>query len=71
VILAGSYVNHRVLEAFVREPVRVLRVHDSYSVHLEAVRIDIRNYRAESDGPDAMLILCHLSFRCELGTDDY
>ena len=69
--LSTSYVNHRVLEAFVREPVRILRVLNGDSVNFKAVRIDIRLYRTESDCPYAVLALLQFSLRRKLCADDH
>ena len=66
-----SDVYHRVLETFIREPVRVLRILDGDAVYLKAVWIDIRNDGTESDGPYSVLTLLHFCLGSELGADDH
>ena len=53
-------IQQAVLEALVREPVRIHRVHYADAVDHELVRIDIRGCRAQSNSPDTVLPLYHL-----------
>ena len=69
--LFSSDIDHGVLEAFVRKPVRALRVHHSDSVHLEAVWIYVGSYRSESNAPDSVFSFDHILFRRELSADLY
>ena len=67
--LLASDIDHGVLEAFVRKPVRALRVHYSDSVHLEAIWIDVGSHRAECNAPDSVFPFDHILFRRELSAD--
>ena len=59
-------VEYAVLEALVREPVRVEGIHDAHAVHYEAVRVHVGLGRAEGDGPYAVPAAVHVVASCEL-----
>ena len=65
----APYVYNRVLEAFVREPVRTLRVHYSDPVHFKAIWIYIRCHGPKGYAPYSVLTLHHIGLWGKLGAD--
>ncbi|CCX54090.1 uncharacterized protein BN459_00757 [Bacteroides sp. CAG:1060] len=59
-------IHDAVLEAFVREPVRVERIHYLDAVHYEAVWVHVRRCRSEGERPYSVLALYHVASAGEL-----
>ena len=65
------YFQQTVLKAFIREILRVQRIHNTHPVDNKAIGIHVRSYRTECNCPYSIGITSHWLAPCELNIHLY